>query len=138
MTTWRQRAHDAGLIFCASVAVYLISTVTARLVGVQVASDVRGWESTVARVALGVVVMDLTRLPALVLTAGVFGGSLQVRPIWAAVGLVLTTYGLDAMIAFLLGQSGPLFGAVPVLLLRTAATSLLIWITCLVFRRRRR
>jgi len=126
------------LIFCASVAVYLISTVTARLVGVQVASAVRGWESTVARVALGVVVMDLTRLPALVLTAGVFGGSLQVRPIWAAVGMVLTTYGPDAMIAFLLGQSGPLFGAVPVLLLRTAATSLLIWITCLVFRRRRR
>jgi hypothetical protein len=134
---WRQSGHDLGLLFCGALVVFLVSTLAVRLVGVHLVRAVRGWESAAARVALGVLALDFTRAPALLLVAWVLGGLVQLRPLSASVGLVLLTYLFDILVVAVLGQLGPLYGSVAVVLCRAAAAALLVWLGFLVFRRRR-
>jgi len=135
---WRQSGHDVGLLFCGAIAAYLISVLVARLVGVPVAIAIRHWQSLAARVALGVVVVDLSRAPALLAVAWAIGTAVRFPPLASALALVLLTSLLDLAVVLILGQAGPLFGTLPVVLCRLAAAALLVWVTSLVFRRRQR
>lgn len=135
---WRARSHDAGLIFCSAVAAYLLSVLFARLVGVPLALAVRTVESLAARVALGVVALDLTRLPALLAVAWAVGSAVRFPPLGSSLALVLLVYGIDLAVVLIMGQAGPLYGSLPVVLCRLAAAALLVWLTVLVFRRRQR
>ena len=138
MKDWRQIAHDTGLLFCGAIMAYLLSVLVVRLVGVPLAWAIRDWQSLAARVALGVLALDLSRAPVLAVVAWAIGRSTRVPPLTAAVTLVLLTYGFDVAVTAILGQLGPLFGSVPVALCRAAAAALLVWPTFLVFRRRQR
>jgi hypothetical protein len=133
---WRQAGHDLGLLFCGAMVVYLLSTLLTRVVGVHLVRWIRDWESAAARVALGVVALDLARAPALLLVAWVLGGMVRLRPLSSAAGLVLLTYAFDVLVAAVLGQLGPLYSSLAVVLCRAAAAAVLAWGGFLVFRRR--
>lgn len=136
--SWRRQAHDLGLVFCGALGTYLVSIIVARALGGALADAVRSWESAAARVALAVLAIDLSRAPALLAVAWLVGPTIQLRPLPAALGLVLLTYLFDLLMAAVLGQLAPLFGNLPVLLCRAAAAALLVWLTALVIRRRQR
>ncbi len=136
--SWRRRAHDIGLVFSGALGSYLVSIVVARALAVLVAGAIRSWESAAARVVLAVVALDLSRAPALLAVAWLVGSTIQLRPLSAALGLVLLTYVFDLLVAAVLGQLTALFGNLAVLLCRAAAAALLVWVTALVIRRRQR
>lgn len=135
---WRQVAHDGGLLFCGAIGAYLLSMLVVRLVGVPLVQAIRDWQSLAARVVLGVLAQDLSRAPVLLAVALAIRGSIHSPPLAAAAALVLLTYGFDLAVAAILGQLGPLYGSLAVVLCRLAAAALLTWLTFLVFRRRRR
>jgi hypothetical protein len=134
---WRRPAHDWSLIFCAAVGAYLISVLVATRLSLWLAGVAGSWESTVARVALGVVALDLSKLPGLLLAAVVIGASLRASPWLSASGLVLLIYLLDAAVTALLDQVDWLYAEPVILLCRLAAAAVLAWVTMLVLRRRR-
>ena len=133
---WRQTGHALGLLFSAALLSYVLSVLAARLVGLPLAHLARGWESTVARVLLGVLALEGTRLVVLLGAAFLLGPSIALRPTIAATTLVLLTYLFDALVALVLGQLPWLFGTPAVLLCRAAAAALGVWLCALVFRRR--
>lgn len=135
---WRRPAHDWSLIFCAAVGAYLLSVLVATRLSLWLAGAARSWESPAARVALGVVGLDLSKLPGLLLAAVVIGSSLKARPWISSIGLVLMIYLIDAVVTALLGQIGWLYAEPVILLCRLAAAAALTWVTMLVLKRRQR
>jgi hypothetical protein len=133
---WRRPAHDWSLIFCAAVGTYLLSVLVATRLGLWLADMARSWESQVGRVALGVVGLDLSKLPGLLLAAVVIGSSLRASPWLSSIGLVAMVYLIDLVVSALLGQAGWLYAEPVTLLCRLAAAAVLAWVTMLVLRRR--
>ena len=136
--SWRRRAHEWGIIFCSAFGVYLLATLLAARVAPWVAGAIRGWDSLAGRIVVGIVALDLTRAPVLLLAAWVAGRSLTTSPRGAAVTIVLLTYLFELAVALILGQAGWLFLEPAVLLCRLAAAALLVWLTAWTLKRRRR
>ena len=134
---WRRTAHDAGLIFCAAVGSYLLSVLAATRLSLWLSGAARDWESAAGRVALGVLALDLSKLPGLLLAALLLGSSLGARPWIAAFGLVALTYLFELIVSAILEQTAWLLGPGAVLLCRAGAAALLVALTTLVLRWRR-
>jgi uncharacterized membrane protein YdcZ (DUF606 family) len=135
---WRRSAHDWSLIFCAAVGTYLISILLATRLSLWLSDAARDWESAAGRVALGVVALELSKLPGLLLAALLLGRALTTRPFAAALGLVVMTYGFEVIVSAILDQTAWLLGPAAVLACRAVAAALLVLLTALVLRRRRR
>jgi hypothetical protein len=133
---WRRSARDWSLIFCAAVGTYLISVLLATRLSLWLSDAARDWESAAGRVALGLVALDLSKLPGLLLAALILGRALTTKPWAAALGLVAMTFGFEVIIAAILDQTAWLLGPAAVLACRAAAAALLVLLTTLVLRRR--
>jgi hypothetical protein len=120
---WRAWARDASLLFCAGLAGYLVSILLAARLGVFLVAALPGDHSTLVRLLLGTLVLDLSKAPGLLLLAWGLRRILSLSPNTAALLVLGFCYGLELLTALALGQSGGLRWSG--LLCRIAAAGLL-------------
>jgi hypothetical protein len=95
------------------------------------------WQSQTGRIFLSIAILDLSKLPGLVLLAWLIGGAIRLRPWIAAGGLTLLVYLLDTVVTVVVGQN-PWPPDQPLVLLgRIASAALIGWLVVLILGRRR-
>jgi hypothetical protein len=122
-TGWRTAARDTSLLFCAGLAGYLVSILLAARLGVFLVGALPGEHSTLVRLLLGTLVLDLTKAPGLLLLAWGLGRILAIRPTTGAALLLGFCYGLELLAMLAMGQTGGL--SWPALLCRIVAAGLI-------------
>lgn len=133
----RQRARDLSLLLCGALGAYLLSVVVTARLGVWLAGLVRHSPTAWDRVALGLVALDLGKLPGLIAAAWLLARATKL-PAWGnALGLTLGTYALDVAVSSMLQQWAWLWWSPGVMACRVAAAALLVWLLIMVTRRRR-
>jgi hypothetical protein len=121
------------------VGVYLISVLLAARLGLWLAGAASGWApDSAARPILGAVALDLSKAPGLLLAALLLANNVAARPWIAGLALVLVTYALEVLVTLVLGQTGWLFVPVGVVACRVVSAALLVLLTSVVLRKRRR
>lgn len=133
----RRQAHHWSLLFCGAVGSYLISVVLAARLSMWLAEVIRSSPSALARVGLGVVALDLSKAPGLLLVTLVLATAVTLGPRAFALGLILMVYAMELIITLMLGQAAWLFGEPIVLVCRVLAAALLGGMVILILRRRR-
>jgi hypothetical protein len=121
----RALARNAALLLFGAVGAYLLSAVIAARLALLLVDA--GGSSVWLRVLFGVIALDLSKLPGLLLAAWLLAATTKLRPMPSAVALVALTFALEIIIALLLGQHRWLWASAMVLLCRAAAASLLVY-----------
>lgn len=135
------KGRDLALIFCGALGAYLISLVVMARLGILVLGAARGSDSTWLKLALGMVALDLGKVPGLLLVGWAMARATRLAPWGNALGLVLLVYVFDVAVSVLLQQAGWLWAEPAVLACRVAAAAgmvaLLAWLTRWLRRRTR-
>jgi hypothetical protein len=134
---WRSLGRGVGLVFCAAIAAFLIDTIALAPLVVATAKLLRGVESVAARLIVGALVIDGSKIAGLLPAAFLIARGMTLAPWNAAALLVCLTLGLHAITAMILQQGAWLWGNVTVLACRVAMAFLLTWACAAVITRRR-
>ncbi len=133
----RRHAHDWSLLFCGAVGTYLLSIILAARLSLWLAEVIRSSPSPVARIGLGMVALELSKAPGLIIVTWVLATAVTLGPRSFTLGLILIVYAFELIMALMLGQAAWLFGEPVVLLCRVLAAALLGWMVILIIRRQR-
>ena len=135
----RAGARDWALIFFGGLGVYGVSFFLSAQISLALSSMAsRLALAPYARVGLGMVALDLSKAPALVLGALVLALAVRLSPLGLALGLTVMVYLLDLAMALLLHQAPWLWFQPVVLTLRLLSAGLLCGLVLLTVRWRRR
>lgn len=132
---WRRAIHDWSLIFFASLGAYLIFVLLAYQIVPHLVALGGSWGSRTGRIVLSIAVLDLSKIPGLVLLAWLIGGTIRLRPWMASIGLLLLVYLFDTVVAVVVGQDPWPLDQPLVLLGRIATVALIWWLVLLILRR---
>ena len=131
-------ARDISLIFCGALGAYLISLVVMARLGIPLTSVARTTDSVWIKVALGMVALDLGKVPGLLLVGWLLARATRLSPLGFALGLVLVVYAFDVAVSSLLQQAAWLWAEPLVLVCRVAAVVAMVAMLVGLTRRRRR
>ncbi len=131
-------ARDISLIFCGALGAYLVSLVVMANVAVPLLPVARSTDAAWVKVALGLVALDLGKVPGLLLVGWLLARATRLTPLSAAMGLVLLVYALDVAVSVLLQQAGWLWAEPLVLVCRLAAVGCSVALLTALTRRLRR
>ena len=133
MAKLMHKGRDLSLIFCGALGAYLISLVVMARLGILLLGAARGSESTWIKMALGMVALDLGKVPGLLLVGWGMARATRLSSWGNALGLVLMVYGFDVIVSALLQQAAWLWAEPAVLACRVASAAglvvLLEWLT---------
>ena len=135
----RAGARDGALVFFGALGVYGVSFFFAAQISLLLANlatrlELGAW----SRVALGMVALDLSKAPALVLGALVLALAVRLSPLVLALTLTTMVYLMDLALALLKHQAPWLWFQPLVLVLRLVSAGLLAWLVLFTVRWRRR
>lgn len=134
---WRQFARTASLIVIGAAGAYLLVTVLVSRAALLVVDASRQIKTPFIRLALGVAVVDLSKLLGLLPAAWLLRNQLQIRPTVAASALVVLCFAVEALVASLVQAGGWLWAGPIVLIARLIAAAVLVYVVTLVLSRRR-
>ena len=135
----RMAARDGSLVFFGALGVYSVSFLLSAQISLLLSSLATRLElAPYTRVAMGMVALDLSKAPALVLGALVLALAVRLSPLGLALGLTVMVYLMDLALALLLHQAPWLWFQPVVLILRLVSAGLLCALVLLVVRWRRR
>ncbi len=138
MVQFRRHAREWSLVFSGAVGAYLLSIIVTARLSLLLSDAVLGLASTWARVALGMLALDLGKIPGVLLASWLLALISRLSPLAIALGLVLTAYGFDLGVTLLLKQASWLWGHPMVLLCRILAAALQVWLAVLTVRWKRK
>ena len=130
--------RDLSLIFCGALGAYLISLVVVARLSVPMLGVARGTDAAWIKVALGMVALDLGKLPGLLLVGWLLARATRLRPLFYALCLVSVVYAFDVIVSTLLQQAAWLWAEPAVLACRVAAAAGLVGMLVALTRRLRR
>ena len=138
MAKLKKTGRDLSLVFCGSLGAYLVSLVVTARLAMLLSDAIRHSPSVWARVALGLVALDLGKVPGLLLASWILARATHLSPWGNAVGLVLMVYAFDLVVSSMLQQFGWLWGEPAVLACRVAAAVILSLLLARLTKRWRR
>ncbi len=120
------RARDISLIFCGALGAYLLSLVVMARLGLLLLDAARASDAAWVKVALGMVALDLGKVPGLLLVGWVMARATRLPTYGNAIGLVLVVYAFDVGVSALLQQAAWLWAEPAVLGCRVAVAAGLV------------
>lgn len=131
-------ARDLSLIFCGALGAYLVSLVVMARVSVPLLPVARSTDAAWVKLALGMVALDLGKVPGLLLVGWLLARATRLTPLASSMGLVLLVYVFDVAVSSLLQQAAWLWTEPLVLVCRLAAVACFVALLTALTRRLRR
>jgi len=118
-----RRLRDLALLLFGALGAFVLATMLSGPLSVlllRVAGD-----SEIRRLFLGLIALDVPKIPGLLGAAWLFAPAVMLRPTTVAVLLTAGVFGFDFLLAAALGQSAWLWASWSILLFRLAAALLM-------------
>lgn len=132
----RRQARAWSLVACGAFGSYLVHAAIVGRAALWIAGSLRDLDSAVVRLLLGLLVIDVTKLVALLPAGWLLAPRVALGPATAATGLVLLTYALETAVLAVVQQLS--WTSAPVVIAaRAACAALLVWMVARLMQRRR-